>query len=150
MLAFIRGDNPFFGNGEIYVKLLPGGDPVQLTHDSRSKLSPTFSPDGSRVAYGTVPPWDSWEVPVLGGEPRMTLPNASSLSWLDNGDNLLFSELAEGLHMLIVTTDRGRGQRRIVCYHTAGRKGESFAGRASGRYHPTASGWRRPILPLPT
>ena len=114
MLAFIRGDNPFFGNGEIYVKLLPGGEPVQLTHDSRPKLSPTFSPDGSRVAYGTVPPWDSWEVPVLGGEPRMTLPNASSLSWLDNGNNLLFSELAEGLHMLIVTTDRGRGQRRVV------------------------------------
>jgi eukaryotic-like serine/threonine-protein kinase len=114
MLAFIRGDNPFFGVGEVYVKLLPGGEPVQLTRDSRAKLSPTFSPDGSRVAYGTVPPWDSWEVPVLGGESRRTLPNASSLSWIDKGDRLLFSELTEGLHMVIVTTDEGRGQRRIV------------------------------------
>ena len=106
MLAFIRGDNPFFGIGEVYVKLLPGGEPVQLTRDSRAKLSPTFSPDGSSVAYGTVPPWDSWEVPVLGGEPRRTLPNASSLSWIDKGNRLLFSELTEGLHMVIVTTDR--------------------------------------------
>ena len=114
MLAFIRGDNPFFGIGEVYVKLLPGGQPVQLTRDSRAKLSPNFSPDGSSVAYGTVPPWDSWEVPVLGGEPRRTLPNASSLSWIDKGNRLLFSELTEGLHMVIVTTDEGRGQRRIV------------------------------------
>src|SRR6202020_446421 len=38
MLAFIRGDNPFITSGELYVKLLPGGEPVQLTHDSRPKL----------------------------------------------------------------------------------------------------------------
>lgn len=122
MLAFIRGDNPFFGTGEIYVKLLPGGEPVQLTRDLRAKMSPTFSPDGSSVAYGTVPPWDSWEVPVLGGEPRMTLPNASSLSWIDNGNRLLFSELTEGLHMVVVTTDEGRGQRRII-YSPPGERG---------------------------
>src|SRR5229473_2500766 len=32
MLAFIRGNSAFFGVGEIYVKLLPSGDAVQLTH----------------------------------------------------------------------------------------------------------------------
>ncbi len=82
MLAFIRGDDPFLSPGDIYVKLLPDGEPAQLTHDGRMKLSPVFSPDGSRIAYGTVDPWDTWVVPVLGGEPHLMLPNSSSLTWI--------------------------------------------------------------------
>jgi eukaryotic-like serine/threonine-protein kinase len=114
MLAFIRGNNSFFGPGQIYVKFLPDGDPVQLTHDSMSKLSPAFSPDGSRIAYGTGPPFDMWEVPVVGGAPHIMLPNASSLTWIERGKRLLFSEIKEGLHLVVVTTDLGRGQRREV------------------------------------
>jgi len=114
MLAFIRGSNSFFGPGQIYVKFLPDGDPVQLTHDSLAKLSPAFSPDGSRIAYGTGPPFDEWEVPVLGGEPHILLPNASSLTWIERGKRLLFSEIKEGLHLVVVTTDLGRGQRQEV------------------------------------
>jgi serine/threonine protein kinase len=53
MLAFVRGDSTFFGPGQIYVKILPDGEPVQLTHDSLDKMSPAFSPDGARVAYTT-------------------------------------------------------------------------------------------------
>ena len=34
MLAFIRGDSTFFGLGQVYVKKLPDGQPVQLTHDN--------------------------------------------------------------------------------------------------------------------
>ncbi len=114
MLAFIRGTNSFLGSGQIYVKFLPNGQPVQLTHDSLWKLSPVFSPDGSRIAYGTGPAWEMWEVPVLGGEPHKLLPNASSLTWIEGGKRLLFSEIKEGLHMVVVTTDEGRGQRREV------------------------------------
>jgi serine/threonine protein kinase len=113
MLAFIRGNNSFFGLGQICVKFLPGGQPVQLTHDSTEKLRPVFSPDGSRIAYGTLG-WDIWEVPVLGGEPRILLPNASSLTWIEGGKRLLFSEIKEGLHMVLVTTDEGRGHSRDV------------------------------------
>jgi Tol biopolymer transport system component len=113
MLAFIRGSGTFFGKGEIYVKLLPSGDAVQLTHDSSRKLAPVFSPDGTRIAYGTVP-FDTWEVPVLGGQPSLLLRNASSLSWIDNGKHLFFSEIREGLHMVLVTTNEGRAESRDV------------------------------------
>jgi Tol biopolymer transport system component len=51
LLAFIRGPNTFVGPGQIYVKLLPDGEPVQLTHDDSFKLTPAFSPDGARIAY---------------------------------------------------------------------------------------------------
>ena len=114
MLAFIRGNNSFFGPGQIYVEFLPNGEPVQLTHDALLKLGPTFSPDNSRIVYSTVEPWSVWEVPVLGGETRVFLPNASSLTWIDGGKRLLFSEIKEGLHMAVVTTDEARGQSRDV------------------------------------
>jgi eukaryotic-like serine/threonine-protein kinase len=114
MLAFIRGENSFLGPGDIYVRLLPSGDAVQLTHDSGFKLAPVFSPDGSRITYSTADPWDVLQVPVLGGQPSTLLKNASSLSWIDGGKQLLFSELREGLHMVLVTANEGRGQSRDV------------------------------------
>ncbi|MGB6845722.1 MAG: protein kinase [Candidatus Acidiferrales bacterium] len=114
MLAFIRGSGSFFGPGQVYVKLLPDGQPVQLTHDFGQKLSPTFSPDGSLVAYSTVEGWSTSEVPVLGGEPHILLPNSSSLTWIDGGKRLLFSEIRGGLHMVVVTADESRGNSRDV------------------------------------
>jgi Tol biopolymer transport system component/predicted Ser/Thr protein kinase len=121
MLAFIRGSGSFMGVGNIYVKLLPSGEPVQLTHDSRVKLAPAFSPDNSLIAYSVVEPWDTWEVPVLGGDPRLLMPNASSLTWINGGRRLLFSEIKTGLHMTVVTSDESRGNSRDV-YVPAGER----------------------------
>jgi len=115
LLAFIRGKGTFLTPGDVYVKMLPSGEPIQLTHGGfLGKLSPAFSPDGTRIVYGTADPWDTWEVPVLGGEPRLILRNASSLTWIEGGKRLLFSEIKNGLHMGVVTTDEGRGQSRDV------------------------------------
>ena len=116
MLAFIRGPSSFFGPGQVYLKMLPSGEPVELTHDDRSKMSPAFSPDGSRIAYTAVngPSWAVWAVPVLGGEPRMWLPNAAALSWFDKS-KVMFSEIKNGaLHMAIVTADESRAGERDV------------------------------------
>jgi len=120
MLAFIRGSDSFLGPGQIYVKLLSGGEPVQLTNDPRTKLAPTFSPDSSSIAYSVTEPWDTWEVPVLGGEPHMLMPNSSSLTWIEQGKRLLFSEFREGLHLVVVTTDEGRGSSRGDVYVPSG------------------------------
>jgi eukaryotic-like serine/threonine-protein kinase len=114
MLSFVRGNESFIGLGEIYVKFLPDGQPVQLTHEGIPKFSPAFSPDGSVIAYSGVDPWNTWEVSVLGGEPRLLLPNASSLTWIEGGKRLLYSEIKEGLHMAVVTSDEGRGNSREV------------------------------------
>jgi eukaryotic-like serine/threonine-protein kinase len=114
MLAFIRGEQTFFGPGDVYVKLLPSGEPVQLTHDNLVRFSPTFTPDGAQVVYSQLEPWEVWEVPVMGGEPRMMLGNASSLTWIEGGKRLLFSEIKSGLHMGVVDTDEGRGNKRDV------------------------------------
>jgi Tol biopolymer transport system component len=116
MVAFIRGESTFLGPGQIYVKILPDGGPVQLTHDNLDKMSPVFSPDGTRIAYTTVNPdfqWDTWTVPVLGGEPQMMLKNASGLVWTAPG-RMMFSEIRMGLHMVVVSSGESRsGQRDI-------------------------------------
>jgi len=122
MLAFIRGEEEVVvAHGDLYVKLLPEGKPVQLTHDHRLKLSPVFSPDSSRLAYGVFDPWETWEVPVFGGTPRLMLPNSSSLSWILEGKRLMYSEIKQGLHMVVVTSDEARGQSRDV-YVPAGER----------------------------
>jgi eukaryotic-like serine/threonine-protein kinase len=113
MLAFIRGPDPFAAKGEIYLKLLPEGNPVQLTHDDTVKMSPVFSPDGSQIAYTVPGHWDTWVVPTLGGEPRLILPNASGLTWID-AQRLLFSEIKQGRHMAIVTSMENRNAERDV------------------------------------
>jgi len=113
MLTFIRGPSSFTTTGQVYVKMLPSGEPVQLTRDNRTKMSPVFSPDGSRIAYSVEGrPWDMWAVPVLGGEARLWLPNASGLVWLDK-TKLLFSEIKDQhQHMAIVTADESRAGSR--------------------------------------
>ena len=113
MLAFIHGPSTWTTPGQIYLKLLPAGQPVQLTNDAKLKYSPTFSPDGLRIAYTVAPTWDTWAVSILGGEPRLMLPNASGLTWLDER-RVLFSELKRGMHMGIVTATESRAEQHDV------------------------------------
>jgi serine/threonine protein kinase len=121
VLSYIRGGGTFAGPGNLYVQSLPSGDPVQLTHDSLYKLSPAFSPDGARIVYSTIDPWNTWEVAVLGGESHPFLANSSSLSWIEGGKRLLFSEIKSGVHMAVVTTDESRAQGRDVYVPTGER-----------------------------
>jgi eukaryotic-like serine/threonine-protein kinase len=117
MVAFVRGPSSAvvpYAPGQVYVKLLPDGEPVQLTNDTLAKMSPVFSPDGARIAYTTVGQgfgWDTWTVPVLGGEPRKWLDNASGLAWAGAGQ-VSFSEIRKGIHMGIVATDENRNGLR--------------------------------------
>ena len=116
MLAFVRGDSSFLAPGDIYVKMLPSGEPVRLTHDNLSKMSPVFSSDGSRIGYTALDNgfgWDTWLVPVLGGKEQLWLPNASGLTWI-NPHHLLFSEIKRGEHMAIVVASESRASR-CVC-----------------------------------
>jgi eukaryotic-like serine/threonine-protein kinase len=117
MLTFIRGPESFVTEGQIYLKFLPGGEPVQLTHDESAKMSPVFSPDGSRIAYTAMQnfSWNTYEVPVTGGDPKLLLPNATGLTWLDS-QWLLFSELRGEGHMGLVTAQSTRAQEHDIYF----------------------------------
>ena len=115
-VAFVRGESSFYGPGQIYIKALPDGEPFQLTHDTLDKMSPAFSPDGSHVAYTTVNPdfqWDTWTVPVHGGEPQLMFKNASGLVWTASR-RIMFSEMRKGVHMAVVISEESRAAQRDV------------------------------------
>lgn len=117
MVAFKRGGSWFLGPGQIYVKVLPNGQPVQLTHDASQKMVPVFSPDGTKIMYTALPPgsgWEIWEASVLqgGGEPHRMLTNAEGLTWIDD-HNILFSEQGPD-RMYLVTSTPSRTSTRNV------------------------------------
>jgi DNA-binding winged helix-turn-helix (wHTH) protein/Tol biopolymer transport system component len=116
ILAFIRSEQWFLSPGQIYVKMLPNGEPVQITHDPRQKYGPTFSPDGSRIIYST-PMWSTYSVSTLGGEPALFLENSSGVTWLDE-HHILFSEVRPptSVHMGVVTAMEDRSQGRTVYF----------------------------------
>ena len=123
MVTFIRGGEFFYSAGQIYVKLLPNGESVRLTNDSRRQVRAVFTPDGSRIAYTAVhivapsDDWDTWTVPVLGGQPTRFLPNASGLTWITD-HRVLFAEIMTGTlnHMGIVTATDTRAEERAIYF----------------------------------
>jgi serine/threonine protein kinase len=114
MLAFYRSDHPFGTSDQIWVKLLPNGEPVQVTHDPRGKYNIAFSPDGSEIAY-TVFGFETYTVSTLGGDSKLFLPNSAGLSWLDDG-HVLFSEIKTGIHMGVVTSKPDRSDLREIYF----------------------------------
>jgi serine/threonine protein kinase/Tol biopolymer transport system component len=128
MLAFIRGADTLMGPGEVFVKLLPDGEPVQLTHDGFNKMDPRFSPDGTRIAYTAgdnlpgAATMNMWTVPVLGGQPQRLLTNAEGLTWIGaqqsgtaRAPRVLFSELTgRGAQMSIVSSTESRAELRRI------------------------------------
>jgi eukaryotic-like serine/threonine-protein kinase len=121
MVTFKVGENFFHGRGQIYVKQLPNGDSVPLTSGRQGKYGPVFTPDGLRVAYTQLEStkeglsWDTFTVPVLGGEPTRLLPNASGLTFLSQ-ERVLFAEIRGGLHMGIVAATARRSDTRDVYF----------------------------------
>jgi serine/threonine protein kinase/Tol biopolymer transport system component len=121
MVTFKVGENFFLGSGQIYVKPLPDGESVQLTQGRQGKYGPVFTPDGSRVAYTQLEStkdglsWDTFTVPVLGGEPTRLLANASGLTFLAN-NRVLFAEIRGALHMGIVAATERRSELRNVYF----------------------------------
>jgi len=124
MLAFIRGPLTFFSPGQIFVKRLPDGQPLQLTNDAMVKFGPQFTLDGRSVSYSTgfgpnTASMDTWLVPAdAGAPPRRLLTNAEGLTWFRNhaGEpRVLFSELTGlGAQMSVVTSTENRTDPRNV------------------------------------
>jgi len=117
MVTFKVGEDFFFGRGRIYVRPLPIGESVPLTSSGGGMFGPVFTPDGTRVAYtrATGRGWDTFTVPVLGGEPTRLLANASGLTYLSK-DRVLFAEVRGALHMGIESATEQRSDLRDVYF----------------------------------
>jgi serine/threonine protein kinase/Tol biopolymer transport system component len=124
MLAYLRGPATTFGNtgqrrSNLWVQLLPKGEPSRLTNDERPKGWPAFSPDSSQIAYATLVGqnafWDTWRVPTLGGEARQLMSNADGLTWIGESGYLYSKILSKATaHMAVATVSESRTDERLV------------------------------------
>lgn len=88
------------GHRQIFVRLLAGGTPLQITKDAVDHESPRWSRDASKIAYfspavpgdlqGTI-----WEMPALGGAPRRIIDSVGGGDVGRNGQIACF-RLADG------------------------------------------------------
>ncbi|HET7183808.1 MAG TPA: LpqB family beta-propeller domain-containing protein [Terriglobales bacterium] len=86
------------GHYNVYVGLVHGAEPLQITHDAAMKARPSWSPDGGMLAYAQLNnsgAWDIWEVPALGGLPRKVVLNAADPAWTPDGHSIVYQNLSD-------------------------------------------------------
>ena len=135
-LAFVRGAEPYSMVGvgsDLYLKSLPDGQPVALTHDGTGKSAPIFTPDGSRIVF-TMNGSSSFSVPAIGGTPTLFMRNASGLRWIGPG-KLLFSEMKTAPNTGIVTATEHRTSVRDIYVPSSAQGMAHFSDRSPDGTH---------------
>ena len=88
------------GQWDLWVTLVAGGDPVQITNTPEVENDPAWSPDGARIAFTrdrqTENASDIFVVPALGGVERKVIQGAYDPAWSPDGRWLTFAENVEG------------------------------------------------------
>ncbi len=108
-------------NTDIYVVLVDGGKPVQLTFNPSADANPQWSPDGKWIAYvgnGEPKSWaaksDVMIISATGGDPHNVTRNfhesaGGSMQWSPNGKTILFtSGVGVYTHIFSVPVDEGK------------------------------------------
>jgi Tol biopolymer transport system component/DNA-binding winged helix-turn-helix (wHTH) protein len=99
------------GRRQVWLRLIAGGTPLQLTSDDSDHSDPRWTADSSALIYYSPPAQGEeqgslWEVSALGGTPR---PLTRSLSGADvsrDGKKLAFFRLNGGKKVELVAADR--------------------------------------------
>lgn len=114
-VAFVSDSS---GSRQIYVRLLAGGPPLQITHDAGAHLEPRWAQDSASIIYYTPPPEGDaqgtlWEMSALGGSPRRLESSLSGADVSHDGKRLTFFRLGEK-QMQLVASDRDGSNARVV------------------------------------
>ena len=79
------------GNFDIWVQLVSGGDPVQITHSAAQDTEPAWSPDGNTLVFRSDRDGGGlYVVSALGGPERMLVNSGVHPSWSVDGQEVRF------------------------------------------------------------
>jgi eukaryotic-like serine/threonine-protein kinase len=102
---------------QIWIRLLAGGAPLQLTRDNADHLYPRWAPDSNTLIYYTSPPAGSnngtlWEIGALGGWPRRVAATIGAGDISHDGRQIaLFESVGDQLALVLTTREGSRAER---------------------------------------
>jgi eukaryotic-like serine/threonine-protein kinase len=100
------------GNRQIFVQLVAGGTPLQITRDAAEHEAPRWSPDSSSILYfspaisGPVQ-GSIWEIPALGGAPRRVVNSVGGADVSQTDGRLALFRLATNRIQLVTAPPDG-------------------------------------------
>ena len=117
-IAFVSG---FPGDTEIYVMEADGSSPTRLTFSEEDDYSPTWSPDGSRIAFVSNRDRRPEYVPEIyvmdtdgSNQTRLTFNEASSPAWSPDGSRIAFVSDRDGNSKIYVMDADGSNVTRLT------------------------------------
>jgi eukaryotic-like serine/threonine-protein kinase len=102
------------GRRQLFVQLIAGGAPLQITRDPVDHGYPRWSPDSSSILYFSAAAagelqGNIWEIPALGGVPRRVVDSVGGADVsLKDGRLAHFRLAKEGLQLVTAPTDGSR------------------------------------------
>ena len=99
------------GKRQVFVRLIAGGAPLQITRDTVDHECPRWSPDSSSILYfspavsGAVQ-GSIWEIPALGGAPRRIVNSVGCVDVSEKDGRLALFRLAKsGMQLVTAPSD---------------------------------------------
>src|SRR4029077_13260063 len=100
------------GKRQVFVQLIAGGAPLQITRDAAEHESPRWSPDSGSILYfspavsGAVQ-GSIWEIPALGGAPRRVVDSIGGVDVGQKDGRLTLFRLAKQSIQLVTAPADG-------------------------------------------
>ncbi len=107
------------GKRQVWIRLLAGGGPLQLTRDDAHHIHPRWAPDSSTLIYFTPAPAGAdagtiWEIGALGGWPRRVTTSISAGDLSHDGRRIALFQSVDDQLALVVSARDGSGSDRVA------------------------------------
>jgi eukaryotic-like serine/threonine-protein kinase len=107
------------GRRQVWVRLLAGGTPLQVTHDDADHQSPRWSADSSSLMYFTAAEKEGgqgqiWEIPSLGGTARPLAESTDNGDLSRDGKHLAYLRYLQGKVELVVADADGANAKAVA------------------------------------
>ena len=129
------GDLVFVADGHIWTADPDGSRRIQLTFDDRTDLTPTYSRDGTKIAFKRLPApnsvtnWEEWgDVIVADADGRnpividRMIEAPSPITWSGDGRFIVYSKIVAGTDQVVVAATDG-SSTRVITDRTRGELG---------------------------